>query len=112
MATKVRLWMMFFALALSVALAGGAFAGDAATFEAQALKSLPLLSAKTLDEANPAPNGPQAGEVWIRIKPDKSKDAQAIFTQVADLYRSVFNKGNSVSVVLWVGNKIVSKGQY
>jgi hypothetical protein len=104
--------MMVLALAVTLAMAGGAFAGDAATFEAQALKSLPLLSAKALDEAKPDPNGPQANEVWIRIKPDNSREAQAISGQVADLYRSVFDKGGSVSVVLWVGNKIVGKGQY
>lgn len=112
MAIKVRLWMMLFAFAISTALAGAALAGDAATFEAQALQSLPLLSARTLDEAKPDMNGPQAGEVWIRIKPENSGETQAIFTRVADLYRSVFSKGDSVSVVLWVGNKMVSKGQY
>jgi hypothetical protein len=108
--------MLLLALAVPMIMAGAAFAGDsagtAAAFEAQALANLPLHTAKAYNAANPDPNGPGAGEIWIRIKADHSREATTISKQAADLYRSVSNTGNPVTVLLWVGNRVVGKAEY
>jgi hypothetical protein len=109
--------MLLLALAVPMIMTGTAFAGDgtagtAAAFEAQALANLPLHTAKAYNAANPDPNGPGAGEIWIRIKADHSREATTISQQAADLYRSVSNTGNPVTVLLWVGNRVVGKAEY
>lgn len=83
-------------------------------FEEEAKETFPLLSIQT---ANPMDTGkkvfgPKRGEIWIRIKPENSKEFKKIMAGVADLYKNTTGYEDPVTVVLWVGNRIWAKFQY
>ena len=81
-------------------------------FEEEAKETLPLLEIYTNDPTNPERPRPREGEIWIRIRPHRSRETRDIMAQVADLYRKGTWYNKSVTVVLWVGGQPWARFQY
>ena len=82
------------------------------SFKQEAMSTLPLLSVDVADPANAEiKNGPQPGEVWIRIRPEKSALTQTIMAQTGQLYKDIYGQ-QQVDVLLWVGGRLLTKKTY
>lgn len=74
-------------------------------FEAEALETFPLYTVDTYDPLFPNQYGPPRGEVWVRIKPEASREAKDIMAQIADLYKISTYYEAPVKVMNWVGGR-------
>ena len=83
-------------------------------FEEEARETFPLLSVQTSNPIDIEKKvfGPKKGEIWIRIKPENSKEFKEIMAEIADLYKDVARYDDPVTIILWVGNRIWAKFQY
>jgi hypothetical protein len=81
-------------------------------FKTEAMETLPLLTLHTADPLHPDKPGPKKGDVWIRIQPNYSSETRDIMAQVADLYKTMVNQEQTVTVMLWVGGQPMARFEY
>lgn len=84
----------------------------AQVFAEEALRNFPLHTARAFDPLSPDPYGPRAGELWIRIKVDNSREMRQIMDEVANLYRDLSGSDETITVLHWVGNRPHAKFDY
>ncbi|MBI9092844.1 MAG: hypothetical protein JEZ12_26810 [Desulfobacterium sp.] len=86
-------------------------------FEAEVMETFPVYTVQTHnpieEKKNPKFFGPPQGEVWIRIKPENSREMREIMAQVADLYHeNAEHPDDEITVLHWVGGRPWSKETY
>ena len=86
-------------------------------FEAEVMETFPVYTVQTHnpieEKKNPKFFGPPKGEIWIRIKPENSREMREIMAQVADLYhQNAENPDDEITVLHWVGGRPWAKETY
>lgn len=82
-------------------------------FKREALEKLPLVTVICADPLHPDDRGlPLKNHVWIRIKAERSGEAESIMAEVAAMYKNTMNTSSPVNVQLWVGGRALAEMVY